>query len=74
LRAALGACTVVVTGVTIGEWVMVGSGSVVTRDVPSHALVVGNPARVIGWVSAGGVRCKSQEEAIALTRTEQGRS
>jgi acetyltransferase-like isoleucine patch superfamily enzyme len=72
--AALGACTVVVTGVTIGEWVMVGSGSVVTRDVPAHALVVGNPARVIGWVSATGVRCKSQEEAIALTRTEQGRS
>jgi len=72
--AALGACTVVVTGVTIGEWVMVGSGSVVTRDVPAHALVVGNPARVIGWVSAAGVRCKTQEEAIALTRTEQGRS
>lgn len=70
--AALGACTVVVTGVTIGRWAMVGSGSVVTKDVPDHALVAGNPARVIGWVSAAGKRVKSQEEAIALTKTEQG--
>lgn len=70
--AALGANTVVVTGVTIGRWAMVGSGSVVTRDVPDHALVAGNPARVIGWVSASGVRCASQEEAIALTEQECG--
>ncbi len=68
--AALGACTVVVTGVTIGRWAMVGSGSVVTKDVPDHALVVGNPARVVGWVSANGVRCASQEEALALTQKE----
>lgn len=70
--AALGAGTVVVTGATIGRWAMVGSGSVVTKDVPDHALVVGNPARIIGWVSACGVRCDSQEEAIALTAKENG--
>jgi acetyltransferase-like isoleucine patch superfamily enzyme len=70
--AALGACTVVVTGVTIGRWAMVGSGAVVTKDVPDHALVAGNPARVIGWVSAKGARCASQEEALALTREETG--
>jgi acetyltransferase-like isoleucine patch superfamily enzyme len=70
--AALGACAVVVTGVTIGRWAMVGSGSVVTKDVPDHALVAGNPARVIGWVSAKGTRTKSQEEAIELTKTERG--
>lgn len=69
--AALGACTVVVTGVTIGRWAMIGSGSVVTKDIPDYALAAGNPARVIGWVSAGGVRCPSQEAAEALTRTEQ---
>lgn len=68
--AALGAGTVVVTGVTIGRWAMVGSGSVVSKDVPDHALVVGNPARVIGWVSATGVRCASQAEAIALSAEE----
>ena len=45
---------------------MVGSGAVVTQDVPDHALVVGNPARVVGWVSAAGVRCRrAQDEAIA---------
>ena len=68
--AALGANTVVVTGVTIGRWAMIGSGSVVTKDLPDHALAVGNPARVIGWVSAKGTRCKTQEEAIALTNRE----
>ena len=70
--AAIGACAVVVTGVTIGRWAMVGSGAVVTRDVPDHALVLGNPARVVGYVSAAGVRCASQPEAIALTATEIG--
>jgi acetyltransferase-like isoleucine patch superfamily enzyme len=49
---------------------MIGSGSVVTKDLPDHALAVGNPARVIGWVSAAGTRCKTQEEAIELTKRE----
>jgi acetyltransferase-like isoleucine patch superfamily enzyme len=68
--AAIGAASVIVTGVTIGEWAMVGSGAVVTKDVPDHALVVGNPARVIGYVSAAGVRCPSSEEAAALSVVE----
>jgi UDP-2-acetamido-3-amino-2,3-dideoxy-glucuronate N-acetyltransferase len=68
--AALGAGTIVVTGVTIGAWAVVGSGAVVTRDVPAYAIVVGNPARVIGYVSAGGVRCASQAEAEQLTSIE----
>lgn len=68
--AAIGAGAVVVTGVTIGRWALVGSGSVVTKDVPDHAVVVGNPARVIGYASAAGVRCATQEEAIALTEAE----
>lgn len=68
--AALGARTVVVTGTTIGRWAMIGSGTVVTRDVPDHALVVGTPGRVIGWVSAGGQRCASQADARAATARE----
>src|SRR5690554_5653854 len=40
----------------IGEYALVGAGSLVTRDVPAHALVVGNPARQIGWVCACGER------------------
>lgn len=48
--ASIGAQAVIVCGVTIGAWAMVGAGAVVTRDVPDHTLVVGNPARVIGRV------------------------
>lgn len=68
--AAIGAGAVIVTGITIGPWAMIGSGAVVTRDVPAHALVVGNPARVVGYVSATGVRCATQEEAAALSAEE----
>ena len=48
--ASIGAGSVVVCGVTIGEFALVGAGSVVTRDVPPHALVFGNPARHHGYV------------------------
>jgi acetyltransferase-like isoleucine patch superfamily enzyme len=49
-----GANATIGPGVSLGEFAMVGMGSVVTRDVPPHALVIGNPARVAGWLSACG--------------------
>jgi UDP-2-acetamido-3-amino-2,3-dideoxy-glucuronate N-acetyltransferase len=52
--ASLGANVTVVCGVTIGEYAMVAAGAVVTRDVPPHALVMGVPARVAGWVCVCG--------------------
>lgn len=52
--ASIGANATIVCGNTIGEYAMVGSGSVVTKDVPAHALVAGNPARQIGWVCRCG--------------------
>ena len=54
--ATLGANCTIVCGTTIGEYAFVGAGAVVTADVPAFALVVGVPARCIGWMSAHGER------------------
>lgn len=59
--AAVGAASVLLPGVTVGAWALVGAGSVVTADVPAHGLVVGNPARLIGWVCACGARLKGHD-------------
>lgn len=52
--ATLGAACVLVAPVRVGDYAMVGAGAVVTRDVPAHAIVAGNPARTIGWACACG--------------------
>ena len=52
--ASIGANATIVCGNTIGEYAMIGAGSVITKDVPAYALVVGNPAKQIGWVSEFG--------------------
>jgi UDP-2-acetamido-3-amino-2,3-dideoxy-glucuronate N-acetyltransferase len=52
--ASIGANATIVCGVVLGEYCFVGAGSVVTRDVPAHALVYGNPARQYGWVCKCG--------------------
>jgi UDP-2-acetamido-3-amino-2,3-dideoxy-glucuronate N-acetyltransferase len=54
--ASVGANATIVCGVTLGAYCMVGAGAVVTADVPDFALVVGNPARVVGYVCACGQR------------------
>jgi len=54
--ASLGANSTVVCGHTIGAYAFVGAATVVTRDVPDYALVIGNPGRVAGWVCACGVK------------------
>jgi acetyltransferase-like isoleucine patch superfamily enzyme len=56
--AALGANSTILCGVTIGRWAMIGAGTVVTWDVPDHGLVVGNPARLVGYVCSCGERLK----------------
>ena len=52
--ATIGANATIVCGNTIGAFAFIGAGAVVTKDVPPYALVVGNPARQTGWMSAHG--------------------
>ena len=54
--ATIGANATIVCGVTLGAYSFIGAGAVVTRDMPDHALVVGNPARRVGWMSRHGER------------------
>lgn len=58
--ASIGANATIRCGIVIGDYAMVGAGSVVTKDVPPHALVVGNPARRIGWVCTCGKRLDAE--------------
>ncbi len=60
--ASIGAGTVVLPGVTIGKFSMIGSGSLVTVDVPDYALVIGSPARQIGYVCPCGKRLIEKEK------------
>ncbi len=69
--ASIGANATIVCGLTIGRWAMIGAGSTVTRDVPDYGLVVGNPARLIGWVCKGGKRHDSLESAEACSGDHQ---
>ena len=66
--ATLGANCTIVCGVTIGEFALVGAGAVVTRDVPTYALMVGVPARQIGWVSQYGEQLDLPLTGDAQTR------
>ena len=70
MGAAIGANATIVCGVTIGQWAMIGSGSVVTRDVPDYGLVWGNPARLRGFVCPCGARLEKygKEGTQVMTR------
>lgn len=59
--ASIGANVTVICGHTIGKWAMVGAGAVVTNDVADYALVVGVPARIVGWVCECGNRLSLRE-------------
>ena len=56
--ASIGANATILCGVTIGEYALIGSGAVVTKDVPPFSLVVGNPAKIVGQVDKKGTRIK----------------
>ena len=64
--ASLGANCTIICGITIGKHAFVGAGAVVTKDVPDYALVVGNPARIVGWMSEAGEKLKFDASGIAF--------
>lgn len=68
--ATLGANCTIVCGITIGEFAFIGAGAVVNKDVPSYALMVGVPARQIGWISEYGEQLKLPVEGLAEVTCE----
>ena len=68
----IGANATIVCGVTIGRYAFVGAGSVVTKSVADFALVVGNPARQVGWMSRHGHRLESPDSAGVMRCPETG--
>ena len=74
--ATLGANCAIVRGVTIGRYAFIGAGAVVNRNVPDHALVVGNPGKPVGWMCRCGERLTDDLECLSCDRdyrkTEHG--
>lgn len=70
---SIGANATIVCGITIGEYALIGSGAVVNRDVKPYALMVGVPARQIGWVSRAGNTLSFDENNIAVDSYDNSR-
>src|SRR6266478_156327 len=68
----VGANATIVCGVNVGRYAFVGAGSVVTKNVPDYALVVGNPARQVGWMSRHGHRLGQPDSNRVMTCPESG--
>jgi acetyltransferase-like isoleucine patch superfamily enzyme len=83
--ASIGAHATIICNITLGEYCMIGSGAVVTRDVPTHGLVAGNPARLVGFVCRCGqpltdevsqsddsiiMRCSKCDAKIELSKSD----
>ena len=64
--ATIGANATIVCGITLGEYAFIGAGTVVTKDVKAYALVVGNPSKQIGWMSAFGERLNFEADIFAV--------
>ena len=69
--ASIGANATIICGHDIGEFAFIGAGAVVTKTVPSFALVVGNPARQLGWVGEYGHRLEFNDQGIAVCPESQ---
>ncbi|MFN5704940.1 MAG: acyltransferase [bacterium] len=66
--ASIGANTTIICGNTIGEYAMIGAGAVITKHVPAYAILVGNPAKQIGWVSEFGHTLSFNDKGEAICK------
>lgn len=66
--ATLGANCTIVCGHTVGQYAFIGAGAVVTKDVPDYALMVGNPARQIGWMCICGEKLNNDYQCPACNK------
>lgn len=73
--ASVGANVTIVCGLELGSYSMIGAGAVVTKDVPPHALLLGNPGRVAGFVSIMGRKVEEagRESGVVVARTADGK-
>jgi UDP-2-acetamido-3-amino-2,3-dideoxy-glucuronate N-acetyltransferase len=67
--ASLGAGSICIAPVSIGKWALVGSGAVVTKDVPDFALMMGVPARQVGWVGKSGIQLIESDGKLVCPKT-----
>ena len=70
---SIGANATIVCGVTIGEYALIGSGAVVNRDIKPYALMVGVPAKQIGWVSRAGNSLEFDKNGVAFDNFDNSR-
>ncbi len=64
--ASIGANATIVCGNNIGKYAFIGAGSVITKNVPDFALVIGNPARIVGWIDKKGSKLNFNERGFSL--------
>ena len=69
--ASIGANATIICGNEIGKYALIGAGSVVTKNVPDHALMVGNPAKQIGWISEHGYKLTFDDVGLAFCKEEK---
>ena len=64
--ASIGANATIICGNVIGKYAFIGAGSVVTKDVPDHALIIGNPGKIVGWVGKNGTKLAFDENKKSI--------
>ncbi len=71
--ATIGANATIICGNTIGQYAFIGAGTVITKDVPDYALVLGNPGKQIGWMSEKGCRLSFNSEGVAYCQVSRAK-